>query len=52
VRGFIRQSWWIPEGALYGTLKAEVKVIDGGLNDLLWDLALYKYAMQRVVDTL
>jgi putative transposase len=53
MRGFIRQSsWWIPEGARYRTLKAEVEVVDGNLNDLLWDLTLYRHAMQKVVDAL
>jgi putative transposase len=53
MRGFVRQSsWWIPEGARYRTLKAEVEVVDGNLNDLLWDLTLYRHAMQKVVDAL
>jgi putative transposase len=52
VRGFIRWSWRIPEGTYHKALKAEAEVIEGNPNDLLWDLALYKYAMQRVVDAL
>jgi len=33
-------------------LKAEAEVVDGNLNDLLWDLTLYRHAMQRIVDAL
>jgi putative transposase len=42
----------IPEGAYHRALKAEVEVVEGSINDLLWDLTLYRYAMQRVVDAL
>jgi putative transposase len=42
----------IPEGAYHRALKAEAEVIEGDLNDLLWDLTLYRHAMQRVVDAL
>ncbi|MFP3302106.1 MAG: RNA-guided endonuclease TnpB family protein [Caldivirga sp.] len=53
MRGFVRlSSWRIPEGARYRTLKAEVEVVGGNLSDLLWDLTLYRHAMQRVVDAL
>jgi len=43
---------WIPEGVCHRALKAEVEVVDGKLNELLWDLALYRHAMQRTVDAL
>jgi len=51
--GFVRQgSRRIPEGAYHRALKAEAEVVDGNLNDLLWDLTLYRHAMQRIVDAL
>jgi len=53
MKGSIRQlAWRIPEGAYHRALKAEAEVVEGSLSDLLWDLLLYKYAMQRVVDAL
>ena len=53
MRGSIRQlAWRIPEGAYHRALKAEVEVIEGSINDLLWDLLLYKHAVQMVVDAL
>jgi putative transposase len=53
MRGFIRlSSWWIPEGAYHRALKAEAEVVEGGLNNLLWDLVLHRHAMQWVVDAL
>jgi putative transposase len=42
----------IPEGVYCRALKAEAEVVEGNLSDLLWNLMLYKYAMQRVVDAL
>jgi putative transposase len=51
--GFIRsRNGWIPEGAYRRALKVEAEVVEGSINDLLWDLLLYRYAMQRVVDAL
>jgi hypothetical protein len=53
MRGFIRQSARrIPEGVYHRALKAEAEVIEGNLNNLLWDLLLYRCAMQIVVDAL
>jgi putative transposase len=53
MRGSIRQlAWRISERAYHRALKAVVEVVEGNVNDLLWDLLLYRYAMQRVVDTL
>ena len=52
MRGVVCFGEWIPEGVCHRALRAGVEVIDGGLNDLLWDLVLYRYAMQRVVDAL
>ena len=45
-------AWWIPEGTYYKALKAEVVVVEGDVNELLWDLAIHRHAMQRVVDAL
>ena len=53
MRGFVhRFARWIPEGVYHRALKAEVEVVEGDVNELLWDLALYRHAMQRVVDAL
>ena len=42
----------MPEGTYYKAFKAEAEVVEGDVNDLLWDLAIYRYALQRVVDAL
>jgi len=42
----------MPEGAYHRTLKAEAEVVEGDTGGLLWDLAVYRYALQRVVDAL
>ena len=42
----------IPEETYRRALKAVAEVVEGSINDLLWDLLLYRYAMQRVVDAL
>jgi len=53
MRGFVhRFARWIPEGVYHRALKAEVEVVEGDINELLWDLTLYRHAMQRVVDAL
>jgi putative transposase len=53
MKGSIRQSARrIPEGAYHRALKAEAEVVEGDLNDLLWDLLLYRHAVQRIVDAL
>jgi len=53
MRGSIRQlAWRIPERAYRRALKAEAEVVESNLNDLLWDLLLYRHAMQMVVDAL
>jgi putative transposase len=53
MKGSIRQlAWRIPERAYHKALRAEAEVVEGSVNDLLWDLLLYRYAMQRVVDAL
>jgi putative transposase len=53
MKGFIRSLVErIPEGAYHRALKAEVEVVEGNLSDSLWDLLLYRHAMQRVVDAL
>jgi len=40
----------MPEGAYHRTLKAVAEVVEGDLEDLLWDLVVYRYVLQRVVD--
>jgi len=53
MRGSIRQlAWRIPEEVYHRALKAVAEVVEGSINDLLWDLAIYRYAMQMVVDAL
>ena len=52
VRGSICLTRQIPEGKHYRALKAEAEVVEGDLNDLLWDLAVHRHALQRVVDAL
>ncbi|WP_054848952.1 hypothetical protein [Vulcanisaeta sp. JCM 14467] len=52
MRVFIHQPWWMPEGLRYRALKAEAEVVEGSINDLLWDLAIHRHALQRVVDAL
>ncbi|MEM1653227.1 MAG: RNA-guided endonuclease TnpB family protein [Ignisphaera sp.] len=43
---------WMPEGAYHKSLKAEAEVVGGDANGLLWDLTIYRYALQKVVDAL
>jgi putative transposase len=53
MKGYIRSlAGRIPEGAYHRALKAEAEVVEGSLSDLLWDLLLYRHAVQRVVDAL
>jgi len=53
MRAFIHRSVrWMPEGAYHRTLKAVAEVVEGDIGDLLWDLVIYRYALQRVVDAL
>jgi len=53
MRAFIHRSVrWMPEGVCRRALKAEAEVVEGDVRELLWDLAVYRYALQRVVDTL
>ena len=47
-----RLARWMPEGTYRKALKAEAEVVDGNASDLLWDLTIYRYALQRVVDAL
>jgi putative transposase len=43
---------WMPEGAYYKAFKAEAEVVGGDADDLLWDLTMYRHALQKVVDAL
>jgi len=42
----------MPEGVYRRALKARAEIVDGDINDLLWDLNLYRYALQRAVNAL
>ena len=42
----------MPEGVYRRALKAKAEVIEGNANDFLWDLTIYKYALQRCIDAL
>jgi len=51
MKAFIRlRSGRMPEGAYRRALKAEAEVVEGDIRDLLWDLVVYRYALQRVID--
>jgi len=53
MKAFIRSlAGRMPEGAYRRALKAEAEIIEGDIGDLLWYLAVYIYALQRVVDAL
>ena len=42
----------LPEGTYSTALKAEAEVVEGSLNDLLWDMNVYRYVLQRLVNAL
>ena len=42
----------MPEGVYYKALKTKAKVIEGNVNDLLWDLAIHRHALQKVINAL
>ncbi len=42
----------MPEGTYYKTLKARVEAVNGDTNELLWDLAIHRYTLQKVIDAL
>jgi putative transposase len=52
VRGSICLARQIPEGRYYRALKAKAEVVEGDLDDLLWDLAIHRHALQKVVNAL
>ena len=52
MRGLTHLARWVPEGTYYRALKTEVEVIDGNVNDLLWDLTIHRHVLQKVVDAL
>jgi len=41
-----------PRGRYCRALKAEAEVVEGDLNDLLWNLAVHRHALQGVVGSL
>ena len=43
---------WMPEGTYYKSLKTEAEVVDGDINDLLWDLTIHGRALQKAIDAL
>ncbi len=52
MRGRAAAARLLPEGTYSIALKAEAEVVEDSLNDLLWDMNVYRYAVQRIVDTL
>jgi putative transposase len=52
MRASIRLAKRMPEGTYYKTLKAEAEIEKGSLNDLLWDLAIHRHALQKVINAL
>jgi hypothetical protein len=38
-------SWADPWGVYHRALKTVAEVVEGSINDLLWDLMLYRYAV-------
>jgi len=52
MKAYISLAREMPKGVYRRALKAEVKVIEGNANDLLWDLAVHKYVLQKVINAL
>jgi len=52
MRACISLAREMPEGAYRRALKAKVEVIEDNANELLWDLAVHKYVLQKVIDAL
>jgi len=53
MRAYIpRAAWGMPEAPYMKALKAEAEVVEGGLDGLLLDLALYRYTIQKIIDVL
>ena len=52
VRGKAPPGRVLPEGRYSIALRAEAIVVEGNVNDLLWDMNVYRYAIQKVVDAL
>jgi len=42
----------MPEGVYHRALKAVAEIVEEDIEDLLWDLVIYRYVLQRVVDVL
>ena len=52
MKAYISLAREMPEGVYRRALKAKVEVIEDNANDLLWDLAVHKYVLQKVIDVL
>ena len=52
MKAYISLAREMPEGVYRRALKAKAEVIEGNANDFLWDLTIYKYALQRCIDAL
>ncbi len=52
MRGRAPTARVLPEGLYSIALKAEAEVVEGPLRNLLWDMNVYRYAQQKVVDAL
>jgi len=53
VKAYIHHNTrWMPEGTYHRALKAEAEIVEGDIRDLLWDLAIYRHVLQKIVDTL
>ncbi len=52
MRGFAPAVRVLPEGRYSITLKARAILVGGDLRELLWDIYLYCYVLQKIVDAL
>ena len=52
MRACISLAREMPEGVYGRALKGRAEVVEGVVNDLLWDLVVCRYALQRAVDAL
>jgi len=52
MKAYISLAREMPEGVCRRALKARAEVIEGSVNDLLWDLAVHRYTLQKVINAL